>query len=149
MSINSPKDSVGTEEQVITPDVKSFIDLDEKTKKELLTQVEEQGMVIVHCSFSAPRNVGIRIWSSTYLEDPETGGKSQLLHALNITFAPSWELVLGGTTKRFILIFSALPKTCQIFHFIEEVPDSYGFEIYGIKRNSSDVYNVSINDSVF
>ena len=133
----------------ITPEVKPFIDIDEKTKKELLTQVEEQVMVILQCSFSTPRTVGIRIWSSSYLEDQETGSKSQLLHALNITCAPSWELVMGGTTKRFILIFSSLPKTCQIFHFIEEVPDSYGFEIYGIKRNTSDVYNVSINDSVF
>jgi len=149
MSISSPNNSVVTEEQVITPEVKQFIDIDEKTKQELLTQVEEQGMVIVHCSFSASKTVGIRIWNSTYLEDQETGSKSQLLHALNITCAPSWELVMDGTTKRFILIFSALPKTCQIFHFIEEVPDSYGFEIYGIKRNASDVYNVRINDSVF
>jgi len=143
------KNTGETEEQVITPDIKPFIELDEKIKAEILNQVEEQGIVIVHCSFSAPRNVGIRIWSSTYLEDQETGTKSQFLHALNITMAPQWEFVMGGTTKRFVLIFSALPKTCQIFHFIEEIPDSYGFEIYGIKRTSCDVYNVSINDSVF
>jgi hypothetical protein len=62
--------------------------------------------------------------------------------------APQWEFVKAGTTKRFILIFSSLPKTCEVFDFIEEVPDSFGFEIYGIKRNSTDVYNVSINDSV-
>jgi hypothetical protein len=142
----SPNPVIPTEQEVtVVPTVK----IDPKLKEEILSQVEEQGMVIVHCSFSASRTVGIRIWNSTYLEDQETGSKSQLLHALNVTYAPSWELVMGGTTKRFILIFSSLPKTCQIFHFIEEVPDSYGFEIYGIKRNTSDVYNVSINDSVF
>jgi len=144
--LQSPNAVIPTEQEVtVVPSVK----IDPKLKEEILSQVEEQGMVIVHCSFSTPRNMGIRIWSSTYLEDQATGSKSQLLHALNITYAPSWELVMGGTIKRFILIFSSLPKTCEVFDFIEEVPDSYGFEIYGIKRNSSDVYNVSINDSVF
>ncbi|MCX6250187.1 MAG: hypothetical protein NTX61_05485 [Bacteroidetes bacterium] len=143
------KNTGGTEKQVITPDIRPFIELDEKIKAELLNQVEEQGTVIVHCSFSAPIDISIRIWNSTFLVDRVSGSKSQLLHALNISYAPHWELVKAGTTKRFILIFSSLPKTCEVFDFIEEVPDSFGFEIYGIKRNSSDVYNVSINDSVF
>ena len=141
--------TVGTEEKGITPTVTPSIKIDEKIKDELLTQFEEQGMVIIHCSFSAPIDIGIRIWSSTFLVDRISGSKSHLLHAENITMAPLWELVKGGTTKRFILIFSSLPQTCEVFDFMEEVPDSFGFEIYGIKRNSSDVYNVNINDSVF
>ena len=55
------KNTGGTEKQVIIPDVKPFIELDEKIKDELLTQFEEQGMVIVHCSFSVPIDIGIRI----------------------------------------------------------------------------------------
>ena len=105
------KNTEGTEEQVITPDIKPIIELDEKIKAEILNQVEEQGVVIVHCSFSTQLGCGIRIWSSTFLVDKVSGSKSKLLHALNITMAPQWELVKAGTTKRFILIFSSPPKT--------------------------------------
>jgi uncharacterized membrane protein YcjF (UPF0283 family) len=73
------KNTGETEEQVITPDTKPFIELDEKIKAEILNQVEEQGMVIVHCSFSAPIDIGIRIWNSTFLVDKVSGVKSQLL----------------------------------------------------------------------
>ena len=140
------KNNTGTEEQTTT--VIPAIKIDEKLKAELLTQFEEQGMVIVHCSLTTAIEMGIRIWSSTFLVDRVSGSKSRLLHALNIVFAPPWEIIGAGTTKRFTLIFSALPKSCEVFDFIEEVPDSFGFEMYGIKRNASDVYNVNLNDSV-
>ena len=78
------KNTGGTEEQVITPDVKPFIELDEKIRAEIHNQVEEQGMVIVHCSFSPAMDVGIRIWKSTFLVDRVSGSKSHLLHPLNI-----------------------------------------------------------------
>jgi hypothetical protein len=42
------------------------------------------------------------------------------------------------------MIFSQLPKTCVIFDFLEDIPESGGFEIRGIKRNKSDVYQVTI-----
>jgi hypothetical protein len=140
---------VEKDEQVITPMVTPSINIDPKIKNDLLTEFEEQAMVIVHCSYSAIIDIGIRIWSSTFLIDRITGSKSKLLHALNIIFAPEWIIVKGGTTMRFTLIFSALPKTCEVFDFIEEAPNLFGFEIFGIKRNSSDVYNVSINDCEF
>ena len=73
------KNTGETEEQVITPDTKPFIELDEKIKAEILNQVEEQGMVIVQCPVSAPRDIGVRIWSSTFLVDRVSGRKSQLL----------------------------------------------------------------------
>ena len=69
------------------------------------------------------------------------------MNAFNITYAPVWELVEAGTTKRFTLIFSSLPKSCEVFDLIEEVPDSFGFEIFDIKRNSTDVYNVNVSDA--
>jgi len=46
------------------------------------------------------------------------------------------------------LSFHPFPKPRKVFEFIEEIPDSFGFEIYGIKRISTGVYNVSFNDSV-
>jgi hypothetical protein len=141
--------TVQTEEQVIIPTATPSIEIDEKIKDELLTQFEEQGMVIVHCSFTAILSFGIRIWSSTFLIDRLSGTKCKLLHALNITFAPVWMPVESGTKVRFTLIFSTLPRTCEQFDLIEEIPEAGGFEIFGIKRNPSDVYNVIINDSVF
>ena len=38
------------EEQVITPTQSSPVKLDENLKDELLTQIQEESMVIVHCS---------------------------------------------------------------------------------------------------
>jgi hypothetical protein len=78
------KNTGGTGEQVITPDIKPYIELDEKIKAEILNQVEEQGMVFVHCYFSAPIDIGMRIWNSTFLIDRDSGSKSHLLHPLNI-----------------------------------------------------------------
>ncbi len=144
MPIPNPTYNIKTKEQVVKPTATPSIEIDEKIKDELLTQFEEQEMVIVHCSFSAIIDIGIRIWSSTFLVDRISGSKSKLLHALNIPFAPIWNLVQAGTTVRFTLIFSALPKTCEVFDLIEEIPDSFGFEIFGINRNFSDVYNVTI-----
>ena len=116
-----------------------------KIKNDLLTEFNEQGMVIVHCSFSTIVDRGIRIWSSTFLVDRIFGYKAKLLHALNITFAPEWTMVKSGATMRFTLIFSSLPITCEIFDLIEEAPNLFGFEIYDIKRNPTDVYSVTID----
>jgi len=134
-----------TEEQVITPTIKPSIKIDPKIKNALLTQFEEQGMVIVHCSFSAIVDIGIRIWSSTFLVDRISGDKAKLLHALNISFAPEWTIAKAGTTMRFTLIFSSLPATCEVFDLIEDAPNLFGFEIYNIKRNPTDVYSVEIS----
>ena len=113
-------------------------------KDEVLTQSETERTVVVHCSFSALISTGIRIWSSTYLVDRLSGSKSKLLHALNISFQPEFTIVKHGTTARFTLIFAALPKTCEVFNLIEEAPEPYVFEVFNIKRNLSDVYEVAI-----
>jgi hypothetical protein len=49
-----------------------------------------------------------------------------------------------GSTLRFTLFFSSLPKSFVLFDFLEDIPESGGFEIRGIKRNKSDVYPVTI-----
>ena len=138
------KNTVGIEEQVITitksPDVK----LDKRLKDELLAEMLEEGTVIVHCSFTANFEIGIRIWNSTFLIDKESGNRCRMLHALDITIAPEWMLVPEGSTSRFTLIFAPLPKTCQFFDLLENIPVSGGFFIQNIKRNKSDVYHVNI-----
>jgi len=93
--ILSMKNSVGNAEHTTTaiPSIK----IDEKLRNEILAQVEEEGVVIIHCSFSTDIDTGVRIWKTTVL--------------------------------------------------VEEVQDSFGFEIFDIKRNSTDVYNVNVSDA--
>ena len=140
MPQNIPQSNTQTEQQVVTPAVK----LDESLKAELLSQIQEEAMVVVHCSYKADIEIGIRIWNSTVLIDQGSGTRSRMLHAFNITIAPIWMLVEAGTTARFTLIFSPLPKTCELFTLNEDIPEPNGFEIKNIKRNKSDVYHVKI-----
>ena len=129
-----------TQPPSVTPKVK----LDKRLRDELLSQIQEEGVVIVHCSHTTVFGTNIRIWNSTVLIDRESGNRSKLLHALNITIAPIWMAVPPGATLRFTLIFSSLPKSCEIFDFLEDIPEPGAFEIRGIKRNKSDVYKVTI-----
>ena len=143
--------SVAIEDQVVTPTVKPSIKVDPKVNSEILSQVETEGTVIVHCSFKAVISTSIRIWSTTFLVDKVSKRKSKLLHAINIPFALAWLPVTSGTTARFTLIFSALPKECKVFDLIEiaQVPEIMNFTAFNIKRNASDVYNVEIEDVPF
>ena len=127
-----------------TPTIPPTVKLDERLKEELFSQIQEEGMVIVHCSHTSRFGTNIRIWNSTVLIDRESGNRSKLLHALNISIAPMWMEIPAGSTLRITLFFSSLPKSCEIFDFLEDIPESGGFEIRGIKRNKSDVYKVTI-----
>jgi hypothetical protein len=129
---------------VITPIATPEVKLDKRLKDELLSQIQEESMVIVHVSYTAEIAIGIRIWKSTVLIDHQSGNRSRLLHAENITFAPAWSYVLAGTTARFTLIFSSLPKTCEVFDLYEDIPEDGGFHIKDIRRNKTDVYNVTL-----
>jgi len=126
------------------PSIAPTVKIDKRLKEELLFQIQEEGMVIVHCSHTTVFGTNIRIWNSTVLIDRESDNRSRLLHALNITIAPIWMEVPPGSTVRSTLFFSSLPKTCEIFDLLEDIPESDGFEIRGIKRNKSDVYKVTI-----
>jgi hypothetical protein len=78
MQYHLPSDTSETEEHpVITtepPDVKIAKDI----KNELLSQVEETGIVIVHCSVKPTEDMYIRIWNSTFLIDKASGDRSHL-----------------------------------------------------------------------
>jgi hypothetical protein len=67
-----------------------------------------------------------------------------MLHAFGIAVAPMWMLLEAGTTARFTLVFSPLPKTCELFTLFEDIPEPGGFEIKNIRRNKSDVYHIKI-----
>jgi hypothetical protein len=120
------------------------VKFDDKLKEEILSQIHEEGMVIVHCSYDAEADGGIRIWRSTFLIDNASGERSTMHHAENISIAPEWTYVPEGKTHRFTLIFAPLPKTCDFFDLLEDIPQAGGFFIQNIRRNGSDVYHVGV-----
>ena len=109
--------------------------------KEILS---DESQVIVHCIITAPwySEIGIRIWPSTYLFDTASPHKSELVHFENITPYPEWKYIPAASTSLFTLFFSGLPDDCSSFDLIEQIPESFGFQILGIDRNETDVYYV-------
>jgi hypothetical protein len=116
---------------------------------DVLTSIDpavlEDSYVYVHCYFDNPwSNTLIRIWKTTFLIDPSTRARSELVHAENISLAPQWTLIPDGITFSFLLIFSGLPKSCRQFDLKEEISQPGGFLVSGIKRNETDVYHINI-----
>ncbi len=109
-------------------------------QNEVKTLQSEERQTIVHCM--VPVGYAYRIWSSTFLIERESGKKAKLLTAFNITFAPQWTHNDG---KGFTLIFEGLSKGCEFFDLKEIIPEEGGFEVLGIMRNNSDVYQVDFN----
>ncbi len=144
MSFSFPKYNIETEEHVETTTAAPAVKLDVKLKNEILRQVREEGTVIVHCSYTSLMEGGNRIWTTTVLIDLQSGSRSRMLHAENITFAPVWMDLPVGDTAKFTLIFAPLPKTCERFDLYEDIPQSGRFHVKNIKRNKSDVYHVVI-----
>jgi hypothetical protein len=104
---------------------------------EVKTLQSEERQTIVHCSCEDV--YAFRIWPSTFLIEHGTNKRAKLITAFNISFAPQWTLNDG---KGFTLIFEGLGKDCTIFDLKEIIPQEGGFEVSGIKRNHSDVYQV-------
>jgi hypothetical protein len=112
------------------------------TETEELTEVKtlqsEERQTIVHCSCG--EDYAYRVWPSTFLIEHATGRRARLITAFNISFAPQWTLNDG---KGFTLIFEGLSKECAVFDLKEVIPQEGGFEVLGIARNKTDVYQVS------
>ena len=125
------------------PKVKPAID--DSVLTAIQPSVLEDSHVYVHCSFDNTwKDALIRIWKTTFLIDKASGSKSSLVHAENISLAPLWTVIPDKRVHNFILVFSALPKTCVLFDLIEEIPQPGGFVVANIQRNTSDVYHVAI-----
>ncbi|MFZ6011317.1 MAG: hypothetical protein ACOYXT_13295 [Bacteroidota bacterium] len=138
-------DVLAARPKVIQPPVK----VKPRVDTDVLTSVDpstlEDSYVYVHCYFDNQwKEMLIRIWKTTFLVDNSSGSRSKLIHAENISFAPVWTLIPDKQVYTFLLIFSALPKSCQVFDLLEDIPQAGGFHIKGIGRNQTDVYHVSI-----
>lgn len=125
---------------------KTEIKLDPK----ILTEIQEEAQVIVHCSFyNDPTlyfgEMGVRVWKETFLIDEATGIKVQMIKALGIVYQPDWYFLAPGETKRFTMIFDALPKTCVSFTLAEIINQPGAFVVKGILRNNSDVYHARLD----
>ena len=140
----NPENNVETGEKANVTTKEPVVKFDINLKEEILSQIHEEGMVIVHCTFNAESDTGIRIWVSTFLIDNVSGVRSRMHHAENIPIAPVWTAVPEGKSCRFTLIFAPLPKACESFDLFEEIPQAGGFHVKGIRRNESDIYNVII-----
>ena len=105
---------------------------------EVKTLQSEERQTIVHCSCGD--DYAFRIWPSTFLIEQGTGHRARLITAFNISFAPQWTLNDG---KGFTLIFEGLSKDCSVFDLKEIIPQEGGFEVTGIHRNKTDVYQVT------
>lgn len=119
---------------------------------ELLEQIAvetlEEKQVIVHCFLPASPFSGnlVRIWKSTVLHDKQNEHFSELVHAENISYYPFWTEIPPGKDFWFTLVFTGLPKSCRSFDLIEVIPQSGGFHVKNIQRNSSDFYRVKISE---
>lgn len=120
-----------------------------KAKPDVVTDVEvsttEDSYVYVHCYFrNRWQNMLIRIWKTTFLIDSNSGARSPLVHAENISLAPTWTQVPDGTEYDFLLIFSGLPRSCRKFDLLEQISEPGGFHVPDIARNETDVYHINL-----
>jgi transposase-like protein len=115
-----------------------------KSKKPL-EKIKEESQVTIHFKYTGSMwGDKIRIWKSTFLHAKGSSHRSSLVHVENISVHPTWTHVSAGETINFTLIFSGLPKDCESFDLIEDIPEPGGFIINDIKRNNSDVYHFTM-----
>jgi len=112
--------------------------------EDLESKVHEVGQVVVHCIQVSAFPSYIRIWPTTYLYDHHSSHRSELVHAENITYFPTWKAV-GAGENYFTLIFSGLPKSCLVFDLLEQCDNQAGaFKVINVPRNETDVYYVQV-----
>jgi len=121
------------------------IEVDEDLLRLTSELKDEQRVVTIHFTFHADgQEMLIRISPKTQLVSNQGGKVSSLIHAQNIVYYPYWQQVKQGKTLKFTLIFEALPNDCKTFDFIEFIPNEKGFEFYGLPRNESDIYGLTL-----
>lgn len=129
---------------IAEPPVKTKPAIDVEVLSAIDPQTLEDSFVYVHCYYNNPSpDMLIRIWRTTFLVDHTSGARSSLVHAENISFAPMWTMIPKGRYT-FLLVFSALPKSCSQFDLIEEIAQPGGFHVPDIQRTQSDVYHIDI-----
>jgi hypothetical protein len=116
------------------------IQTEEEVEVAVEQMTEEESQVVVHCVCSV--DAYYRIWPTTFLVEHGTGRQAKLVTAFNVSFYPGWTEKSKG--QKFTLIFEGLSRSCVVFDLKEIIPESGGFEVNGIVRNSTDVYTVEI-----
>jgi hypothetical protein len=125
--------------------VKAKPSVDMEVLASIHPELMNDSFVYVHCHFMNEwKDMLIRIWQTTFLIDATSSARSKLIHAENISIAPQWTLIPDNQPFTFLLIFSALPKSCKQFDLVEEISQPGGFLVNGIARNETDVYHVDI-----
>jgi hypothetical protein len=125
----------------------SSVKIDNATLDQLNKEFKQEAQTLVHCNYVSKRkytNGGwVNIYPTTYLvHDNEV---IPMHHAINIPIAPnSYVFEKSGQLKRFTLIFPPIPKEWDSFSLIETCNDHKGFEVIGIKRNNSGVYEIEL-----
>ena len=122
---------------------KTRFKIDSSTKNKLLNKLKEESQFVIHCTYTGSIwEDKIRIWKSTFLYAHDSTHKSELIHSEGITLYPVWMPVDPGTTVKFTLIFTGLPKDCKHFDLVEKIPAPGGFIKQDIGRNNADIYSV-------
>lgn len=116
--------------------------MDSKTKRQLQSDFQYEGQVIVHGTVHSRFGGGIRLWKTIFLFDADSDHKSSLIYADNISFHPVWTQLQPNGSHRFTMVFSGLPKSCKRFHLIEVIPEPGEFKVMNISRNRQDVYDI-------
>lgn len=129
-----------TLEIITRPEVELDADLLESLKT--LHQEENQVIVHVHLRIKYPPS-RIRIWPTTFLIPREGGTSAKMIQCIGISRAPQWMYIFEKSCV-FTLIFEGLSKDCQVFDLVEDIPLPDPFEFYGIVRNQTDVYHLSM-----
>lgn len=138
--INTSAHKEGEAPETVKPEV------DAEVLTNIDTSALDDSFVYVHCYFRNKwENMLIRIWKTTFLVDELSGTRSSLLHAENISIAPTWTQIPDGLEYSFLLIFSGLPKSCKQFDLVEEISEPGGFFVHNISRNETDVYHINIS----
>jgi len=116
-----------------------------------LEQLDIAGQVILHCKhYGCNAECGksirceIKLNPGIALVPVEGGNPSTILHTYKINMPPKKNFKRSYCTE-FTLVFSALPKGCTAFHFIEpDASDGTGWVINNIKRSATDVYMLTL-----
>lgn len=120
-----------------------------------LEQLDTTGQVILHCRhFGCHAECGksirceINLNPGIALVPIEGGNPSTLLHTYKINLPPKKNYKTDYCTE-FTLVFSALPKACTAFHFIEpDAPGGQGWVIRNIKRSATDIYRLTFSNQL-
>ncbi len=104
----------------------------------------EEKQTIVHCRIQTPGDDAVvRIWPNTFLKEHGSSSVRNLISTFNVSMHPNWTPI-PNRQYNFTLIFEGLSKGCTSFDLIEKIPESGGFYVPGISRNTTDVYRVDV-----